>query len=253
MSPEIRVMVVDDDRAARGLHCRTVSETPGFTVAATAGSGEEALAHDLGGIDLVLLDMRLPGISGIEVLHRLRTLGAGGPDVVVISSSQDQTTVRQALAARIVGYLVKPFTQAVLQERLRAYRDGRRERADEARQRALSQGEIDRLLMTGGIRTVPRSQGASMVSGDSATARHPQGAARLPKGLAEPTLARVVAALDPVRPTSAAEVADDCAISRATAHRYLSHLVDVGVIDLAHRYGKRGRPQVLYRLASAPE
>ncbi|MBB4667882.1 response regulator of citrate/malate metabolism [Microbacterium marinum] len=38
----------------------------------------------------------------------------------------------------------------------------------------------------------------------------------------------------------------------ATAHRYLTHLVDLGVIDLAHRYGKRGRPEVLYRLAPAP-
>jgi len=247
MSGPVRVLVVDDDRAARALHCRFVAETEGFTVAGTAGSGEEALAHDMRGLDLILLDMRLPGISGIEVLHRLRTLGTESPDVVVISSSQDQTTVRQALAAHIVGYLVKPFTQAVLEERLRTYRARRGEQADAAGsiERALSQGEIDRLLATGGIRTSGAHEASSpRLPGDRAE--------RLPKGLAETTLAKVVAALDPVIPSTGAEVAAACDISRATAQRYLTHLVDAGVIDLAHRYGRRGRPQVLYRLASAP-
>ena len=245
MSGPLRVLVVDDDRAARALHCRFVAETGGFIVAGTAGSGEEALAHDMRGFDLILLDMRLPGISGIEVLHRLRTLGAESPDVVVISSSQDQTTVRQALAAHIVGYLVKPFTQAVLAERLQTYRARRGGQAADSTERALSQGEIDRLLATGGIRTSP--------SHEASSPRRPGARAeRLPKGLAETTLVKVVAALDPVTPATGAEVAAACDISRATAQRYLAHLVEVGVIDLAHRYGKRGRPQVLYRLASAP-
>ncbi|MFJ4173194.1 helix-turn-helix domain-containing protein [Microbacterium sp. NPDC089696] len=75
----------------------------------------------------------------------------------------------------------------------------------------------------------------------------------LPKGLADVTLARVIAALDPVTSLSASEVAGACSLSRATTRRYLDHLVATGVIDLAHRYGKRGRPQVLYRLAPSPD
>ncbi|GAA3655115.1 response regulator [Microbacterium marinilacus] len=235
MTADIRVLVVDDDQGARALHCRFVAEAPGFAVAGTAATGREALAQARG-VDLVLLDMRLPDISGVEVLHRLRTLGESGPDVLVISSSQDQTTVRQAIAARVRGYLVKPFTQAALRERLEQYRAARRDTAEAARERPLAQGEIDRLLATGGIRTVAPS------------GRRPATAAGLPKGLAEHTLARVVAALDPVAAMSTAEVASACGLSRATAHRYLTHLVDAGVIDLAYRYGRRGRPEVLYRL-----
>jgi response regulator of citrate/malate metabolism len=41
-------------------------------------------------------------------------------------------------------------------------------------------------------------------------------------------------------------------VSRATARRYLDHLVAEGAIDLAHRYGRRGRPEVLYRLVPSP-
>lgn len=236
------MLVVDDDAGARALHSRFVAETPGFAVVGTAATGASALAQCTHGVDLVLLDMRMPDISGIEVLHRLRTLGAAGPDVLVISSSRDRVTVRQALAAHVVGYLIKPFTQEVLRARLDAYRAQRRARVGGGDELLLAQGEIDRLLMTGAMRAV--APGASARVGSEAAA--------LPKGLASVTLERVVAALDPVVPASASEVAAACAISRATARRYLDHLVATGAIDLAHRYGKRGRPEVLYRLVPSP-
>lgn len=252
----IRVLVVDDDAGARALHGRFVSGTPGFALVGTAATGEAAvLRGQRGGVDLILLDMRLPDISGIEVLHRLRTLGARSPDVLVISSSRDQVTVRQALAAHIVGYLVKPFTQEALRERLGVYRAERRAREQNARDRPLAQGEIDRLLSTGRIR-LPGGSAASAVSAPGArrpgTAPPPAAAASaptLPKGLSAVTLARVLATLDPVAARSAVELAEACEISRATARRYLDYLVGEGAIDLAHRYGRRGRPEVLYRLA----
>ncbi|MBM3714931.1 MAG: response regulator, partial [Actinobacteria bacterium] len=172
----IRVLICDDDAAARALHGRFVAAAPGFAVVGSAGTGTAAVTQAQAGVDLVLLDMRLPDISGVEVLHRLRTLGADGPDVLVISSSQDQVTVRQALAAHVVGYLVKPFTEEVLHRRLEAYRAERRERTDAARERRLSQGDIDRLLDTGTVR-VPA----------------PRAAPALPKGLATVTLDRVQA------------------------------------------------------------
>lgn len=245
MSASVRVLIVDDDRGARALHAGFVAETPGFVVAGTAANGTEALAMAAGDVDLILLDMRLPDISGVEVLHRLRTMRPDGPAVLVISSSRDQTTVRQALAAHVAGYLVKPFTQAALQERLEQYRAGVSARSAAVREHPLAQGEIDRLLMTGGVRTHPRRERNAGGSGREPSTEPRQ----LPKGLAEPTLARVVQALDPVTPRSARDVADECGLSTATAHRYLTHLTEEGVIDLAHRYGRRGRPQVLYRLA----
>ncbi|WAC67461.1 response regulator [Agrococcus sp. SL85] len=239
----VRVLVVDDDPGARALHRRFVAAAEGFAVIGTAATGEEALARCAGGVDLVLLDMRLPDISGVEVLHRLRTLAGEGPDVLVISSSRDRVTVRQAIAARVAGYLVKPFTEEVLHRRLAAYAHERRARARLEREQPLAQGEIDRLLTTGGIRVqAPARQG------EPRTAPEP-----LPKGLAPVTLERILAALSPTALASAAEVAEASGTSRATARRYLDHLVAVGAIDLAHRYGRRGRPQVLYRLAPRPE
>ena len=254
----IRVLVVDDDPGARALHARFVSEAPGFVVAGVAGSGRAAVEHGIReGIDLVLLDMRLPDVSGVEVLNRLRTLGHSSPDVLVISSSRDQVTVRQALAARVVGYLAKPFTQEVLAARLADYRAERRSaRAGaaamagagagrEERELVLAQGEIDRLASTGRI-SVARSGAGSGAGAGAGPMRAP-----VPKGLSELTLARVVEALDPVEPLSTVELAQRLKISRATARRYLDYLTELGAMDLAHRYGRRGRPEVLYRLVPA--
>ncbi|MBB1028009.1 response regulator, partial [Dietzia sp. DQ11-38-2] len=71
----IRTLIVDDDPVARRLHSRHVEGVAGFTVVAAVGDGQAAVGWVAGGgIDLVLLDIGLPGFSGIEVLHRIRTI-----------------------------------------------------------------------------------------------------------------------------------------------------------------------------------
>lgn len=234
----IRVMVVDDDAHARDLHARFVAELDGFTVAARTGSGTAAIElSQRGDIDLILLDLRLPDVSGIEVMHRIRTVATHSPDIIVISSSRDQITVRQALAGRVAGYLVKPFSQEVFAERLTAYRASRVAPDPLERGLDLAQGEIDSLLQTGRIPITAAPTGPVPA---------------LPKGISPVTLARVREALDPVVPSSAAEVASRCSLSRASTRRYLDHLVGRGEIALSHRYGSRGRPEVLYRLTPSP-
>ncbi|WP_461637879.1 response regulator transcription factor [Leucobacter sp. BZR 635] len=244
----IRVLVVDDDPGARLLHGRFVAGAPGFAMVAAVGTGLAAVAHGIrGGVDLVLLDMRLPDISGVEVLNRLRTLGEHSPDVLVISSSQDRVTVRQALAGHIVGYLVKPFTEEALLGRLAVYASERAAvaaAASHSRDVPLAQGEIDKLLSTGRV-TVQHPSG----SASSAGAAEP---GSLPKGISQVTLDRVVTALDPVVPVTARALAASLSISLATVRRYLDYLEETGAIDLAHRYGMRGRPEVLYRRVPPP-
>lgn len=247
----IRVLVVDDDAGARALHGRFVATAPGFTVVSTVGTGEDAVRRiRAGGIDLVLLDMRLPDISGIEVLRRVRALDAPAPDIFIISSARDQLTVRQALAAHIDGYLIKPFTREALRDRLTLYRDERRARERDLCEHALSQGEIDRLLSAGQLGHVRSTADFAAEPGTGGHPVSPQHTSSpLPKGLSALTLLKVREALDPLTARTAVEVAGLCGISRATARRYLDFLVGDGAIDLAHRYGRRGRPEVLYRLA----
>lgn len=234
-APPIRTLVVDDDPAVRRLHAAYLSALDGFALVGSARTGAEGIRLLAGApVDLVLLDMQLPDFSGIEVLHRLRALRDLGTDVIVISSARDGITVRQAMGAQIADYLVKPFTERAFAERLTAYRDARRARTPEVPV-SLGQGEIDGMLRARAATTPPRADPAAAAD------------APLPAGVSAPTLALVLAALDPQHARSARDVAAAAGVSRATARRYLDHLVGTGVVDVSHRFGARGRPEVLYR------
>ena len=83
---EVRVLVVDDQELFRRAMATVVVETDGFVVVGSATTGEESLAaaDDLKP-HLVLMDVNLPGIDGIEASRRL-TSRPGGPVVVLLST-----------------------------------------------------------------------------------------------------------------------------------------------------------------------
>ncbi len=119
----IGVLVVDDDFMVAGIHARFVEKTAGFTVVGTARNGEEALRLvDELAPDLILLDVHLPDMSGLEVLQRLRASGnvAG---VVMVTADRDADVVRKALHGGAMQYLVKPFEYPDLATRLLRVRD----------------------------------------------------------------------------------------------------------------------------------
>ena len=79
---EVRVLTVDDQVVFRRAAEDVISATPGFEAAGDAGSGEEALAQaERLHPDLVLLDVRMPGIGGIEAARRIT---AAHPETVVV-------------------------------------------------------------------------------------------------------------------------------------------------------------------------
>lgn len=240
----IRTLIVDDDAVARRLHSDYVAQVEGFRVAAAVGDGRAALGW-IGGrdVDLVLLDIGLPGFSGIEVLHHLRTASRRPVDVIVVSSLRDRVTVRQALSGQVMGYLVKPFTRAAMVERLERYRDERAARHP-ADLDTFGQGEIDNLFSRSA-----GSDGTGRRGAAGETARQP-GLGALPKGLSEPTLNAILRVLSSGSGHTAVDVAGATGASRPTVRRYLDHLHHSGVVDVSHRYGGRGRPELVYRLVA---
>jgi len=102
--PEIRVLVVDDQEPFRRAMATVVEETDGFVVVGVAASGEESLvaAAELEP-QLVLMDVHLPGIDGIEASRRL-TLGSEPPVVVLLSTyDEDQFDLSGSGAASYVA------------------------------------------------------------------------------------------------------------------------------------------------------
>lgn len=102
----MRVLVVDDEAPARERLQQILEELDGYTCAGLAANGDEALrlvASERP--DIVLLDIRMPGLSGIEVAHHLNALERS--PAVVFTTAYDEYAI-EAFEARAVGYILKP-------------------------------------------------------------------------------------------------------------------------------------------------
>ena len=110
------VLLVDDEPAIRRL-LRTSLAAQGYRTL-EAATGAEALAlAGAGGIDVVLLDLGLPDLDGIEVLKRMRA--ASPVPVIVLTSREDERTKVAALDLGADDYITKPFGMAELMARIR--------------------------------------------------------------------------------------------------------------------------------------
>src|SRR6202049_1271002 len=118
----IRTLIVDDDFRVAALHRAYVEKVPGFTVVGEAGTGADALRL-IAQVkpDLVLLDIYLPDISGLDVMRTIRESGASRVDVIAITAARDVESLRAAMHGGVVHYLIKPFRFAALEEKLRSY------------------------------------------------------------------------------------------------------------------------------------
>jgi two-component system response regulator AlgR len=112
----LRVLVVDDEPLARERLSHLVEELPGAELAGVAGSGEEALL--LAGRlrpEVVLLDIRMPGIDGLEAAHHLARMPE--PPAVIFTTAFEQHALA-AFDAHAAGYLLKPVRLDKLREAL---------------------------------------------------------------------------------------------------------------------------------------
>jgi len=208
---DLTVLVVDDDFRVANMHAGIVDAMPGFTVVATANT--LAAARRAAAVDLALVDVYLPDGSGIDFVRELRG------DSMVLTAATEADTVRAAMAAGAVSYLVKPFATTELAARLSGY----------ARYRKILSG--------------PNLTAADVDSALDAL-RPKVVAVQSPATVASPTKKLVLQALHASEaPMSAAEVAGAIGISRATAQRYLASLATTGEVSVGLRYGTTGRPE----------
>jgi DNA-binding NarL/FixJ family response regulator len=119
----ISVVLVDDQQLVRtGLH-RILAEEEGFAVVAECGDGAEALtAVEDVAPDVVLMDIRMRGMDGIEATRRLRE--AEGPPVLVLTTFDDDEVLWGALEAGAAGFVLKEASAEQLIEATRAVASG---------------------------------------------------------------------------------------------------------------------------------
>ncbi|NJP31441.1 response regulator [Micromonospora thermarum] len=219
----IKVLVVDDDFMVARIHRGFVDRVDGFQAVGSASTGAEALAAvDELHPDLVLLDLYLPDMFGLDVVTRLRA-ARHDCDILVISAAREAEAVRQAVRYGAVNYLLKPFGFDELRSRLEQYAA----RRNSLRAAVVSdQADVDRVLSRTGSHIATST---------------------LPVGLSPETAELVERALREITGTlSAAECANRVGISRVSARRYLEHFSGTGRAEVSLRYGAAGRPERRY-------
>ena len=159
---------------------------------------------------------------GLKLVARLRD-GHPPVDVIVITAAKDADSVRVAMQGGALHYLLKPFSFPVLRDKLLSYAQMR---TPLGALRHADQRTVDRVF--GALRAPDQLAGM--------------------KGRSVHTLEAVEQLLSETgEDLSAAEVAERTGMSRATAQRYLSHLHEVGRVEIRLRYGSGGRPEHGYR------
>jgi DNA-binding NarL/FixJ family response regulator len=104
----VRVLVVDDQEPFRTAMASVVAESPGFDVVGLATTGEEALTSAATlRPDLVLMDVNLPGIDGIETTRRLTAPGTSGPVVILLSTYDEDEFEFDLTGSGATAYVAK--------------------------------------------------------------------------------------------------------------------------------------------------
>jgi DNA-binding NarL/FixJ family response regulator len=215
--PRIRVLAVDDQRVVREGLAMLLGLLPDVEVVGTAADGEEALA--LAGElrpDVILMDLRMPRVDGVEATRRLR---ASHPEikVVVLTTYADDRSVIDALRAGALGYLTKDAGADEIRQALQRVASG--------------QASVDPAVQMHLVEAIATTATATATT--DATSASP--ASQLPDGLT-PREAEVLGLIG--AGLSNTEIAAQLFVSEATVKSHVNHMLPkIGARDRAQAVG----------------
>lgn len=225
----IKVLIVEDDPMVAALNRQYVEQVSGFTVSGTAANTDEATEFlSKTEIHLILLDIHMPGMNGIEFLGWIREQKQD-LDVILITAASEMEQIQRALRLGVADYLIKPFEFSRFQEALLQYKNNYHKIHDKSR---VNQQELDRLL---------RQKNTS--------GSEPINLRALPKGLTKNTLHTINEVILSMETAtfSTDELAKAVNISRVSVRKYLKFLTEISYLDEDLVYGV-GRPIYQYQL-----
>lgn len=222
------VLIVEDDPMVAMINKQYVMQNSNFRVCESCRDGQSAWDYiQKNKVDLVILDQYMPEMKGLELLRLIRQNDIP-VSVIMVTAANDSSSVSEALRLGIVDYLVKPFSNARFNQALESFIARQEVFNDSA---SFDQKMIDDLINVAGV-------GASKAESKE-----------LPKGIQEITLNRVreYMKVNSARELTNEEIADDIGVSRVTARRYMTYLLEQREINGRMNYDTGGRPSMLYR------
>ena len=219
-----KIMIVEDDPMVAMINEQFVNRCGDFSVTHRCSNGEDALAIlEREPIDLVIMDVYMPRLDGIETLKKIREKDIP-LSVIMVTAANDNSTVEEAVRLGAIDYLVKPFTFDRFKQALEKFKSGKQVLDAD---RTLDQKNIDILL------------------GNAPAVRQEQE----PKGIQDKTRERLMDCLAVSGEwLTGEEISERTELSVVTVRKYMNYLVDTGEVQGRMNYETGGRPCMLYRV-----
>ena len=228
------VLIVEDDPMVAMINEQYVLKNKQFTVAGSCRNGQEALdflAENKA--DLIVLDVFMPYMDGIETLKKIREKKIKS-EVIMVTAANDTATLEETMHLGVIDYLIKPFAFERFQIALQKFAS---KVSALKENNVLDQDFVDSIISRGGKHgeAVPVNAGAG-------------GASNLPKGIQKHTLEMILDYFkENTNWTTGDSVAEKTGVSIVTVRHYMNYLVQTGKIEEDINYETGGRPSMMYK------
>jgi two-component system, CitB family, response regulator MalR len=224
----IKVLIVEDDPMVAEFNKRYLKEMSGFHLSGIVHNVRDAREFlNKEQVNLILLDVYMPGATGLELLHFIREKEIA-VDVILITAAADTEKIQTALRLGAVDYLIKPFEFERFSQALVQYKG---KYAFFEKSQIFNQEELDERI----LHSEQRPSGELIID--------------LPKGLTSSTLQNIIDVIKSKEGSlfSTDDIAESTLISRVSVRKYLKYLTQLGVLEESLTYGI-GRPVYFYTL-----
>ncbi|MGX7419616.1 response regulator [Carnobacterium gallinarum] len=230
-----KVLIIEDDPMVATLNQQFIQKIAEVEIIGNVRNIQDAralLAKE--SVDLLLLDVYLPGMTGLEFLAELHEKKMKVA-VILITAANDVSTVKEAIYYGVVDYLIKPFTF----ERFKLAFEKFQELTNVTQEiQATDQSQLDKYFNSSRLinEEVPEFKNQE----------------ELPKGLSRFTLKKIYYQIKQHQSSfSTEELAGEVGLSRISTKKYLVFLAEIQVLEEEMEYLEIGRPLTLYRLNQA--
>lgn len=222
-----RTVIIEDDSVITHLNRRYVEMDNRFCVVQTFSAAHPALFWLRSNpVDLIILDVYMPQMSGLDLLRALRAEGVDA-DVIMVTSADDATTIEAFMRLGVTDYLIKPFGYERFQLALKTFC----QRRNAIHSEKFTQTKLDSALLH-----------ISSTGAGSSSA--------MPKGLQSQTLSLIEGYLRDTaqKGHTCDDIASHVGLSVVTVRRYMNYLVEQRIITSDMDYNTGGRPCIIYHI-----
>ena len=218
------VLIVEDDPMVAMINEQYVRKNKNFNVSGSCRNGQEAIAFlEEHKVDLVILDVFMPFMDGVETLKKIRE-GKFNTEVIMVTAANDTATLENTMHLGVIDYLIKPFAYERFQvalEKFAAHASALKEA------NVLDQNSVDNII-SNTKKLSPKDY---------------------PKGIQEKTLNLILSCLECQKGWTTGDcIAETVGLSSVTIRHYMNYLVQEGQVTESINYETGGRPSMLYTL-----